>query len=53
LSINAHHPEQSGWSSQARRDAFLAGHAPASTLVLVSALADLRFMVKIEAEAAN
>jgi enamine deaminase RidA (YjgF/YER057c/UK114 family) len=38
---------------RARRDAFLGSHAPASTLLLVSALADPRFMVEIEAEAAD
>lgn len=38
---------------RAQRDAFLGGHAPASTLLLVSALADHRFMVEIEAEAAD
>jgi enamine deaminase RidA (YjgF/YER057c/UK114 family) len=38
---------------RAQRDAFLCGHAPASTLLLVSALADPRFLVEIEAEAAD
>lgn len=38
---------------RAKRDAFLAGHAPASTLLVVSALADPRLMVEIEAEAAD
>jgi len=36
-----------------RREEFLAGHAPASTLLLVSGLADPRLMVEIEAEAAD
>ncbi|MFC0408469.1 RidA family protein [Roseomonas elaeocarpi] len=34
-----------------RRDSFLAGHAAAATLVLVSGFADPRFVVEIEAEA--
>lgn len=38
---------------RAKRDAFLAGHMPASTLLVVSALADPRLMVEIEAEAAD
>ena len=35
------------------RDAFMQGHQPASTLLVVSALADPRFLVEIEAEAAD
>ncbi len=35
------------------RDAFFAGHAPASTLLLVAGLADSRFLVEVEAEAAD
>ncbi len=38
------------WRSQ--RDAFFAGHAPASTLLIVAGLADPRFVVEVEAEAA-
>jgi 2-iminobutanoate/2-iminopropanoate deaminase len=34
------------------RTAFFAGHAPASTLLFISGLADPSFMVEIEAEAA-
>ena len=34
------------------RGAFFADHAPASTLLFISGLADPRFMVEIEAEAA-
>ncbi len=40
-----------GW--RAKRDAFLAGHMPASTLLVVAALADPRFLVEVEAEAAD
>jgi 2-iminobutanoate/2-iminopropanoate deaminase len=36
---------------RAARNAFLGEHAPASTLLLVSGLADPRFVVEIEAEA--
>ena len=36
---------------RAARTAFLGEHAPASTLLLVSGLADPRFVVEIEAEA--
>ncbi len=36
---------------RAARDAVFAEHAPASTLLLVSGLADPRFVVEIEAEA--
>ena len=36
-----------------RRDTLLQGHQPASTLFVVSALADPRFLVEIEAEAAD
>ena len=36
---------------RAARDAFFAGHAPASTLLIVAGLADPRFLVEIEAEA--
>ena len=36
-----------------RRDAFFAGHAPASTLLFVAGLADPRFVVEVEAEAAQ
>ncbi|MBC7433502.1 MAG: RidA family protein [Rubritepida sp.] len=35
------------------RDSFLQGHQTASTLLVVSALADPRFLVEIEAEAAD
>jgi enamine deaminase RidA (YjgF/YER057c/UK114 family) len=35
------------------RDAFFDGHAPASTLLLVAGLANPRFLVEIEAEAAD
>ena len=35
------------------RDAFFDGHAPASTLLLVAGLADPRFQVEVEAEAAD
>lgn len=35
------------------RDAFMQGHQPTSTLLVVSALADPRFLVEIEAEAAD
>jgi len=38
------------WRSQ--REAFFAGHAPASTLLIVAGLADPRFVVEVEAEAA-
>lgn len=34
-----------------RRDAFLAGHAPASTLLIVAGLASPDFKVEVEAEA--
>lgn len=34
------------------RTAWLAGHAPASTLLIVAGLADPRFLVEVEAEAA-
>jgi len=34
------------------RDAFFDGHAPASTLIVVAGLADPRFLVEVEAEAA-
>lgn len=37
---------------RAARGAFFAEHAPASTLLFISGLADPRFMVEIEAEAA-
>ena len=37
------------WRSQ--RDAFLQGHAPASTLLIVAALASPDFKVEVEAEA--
>lgn len=36
---------------RAQRDGFLAGHAPASTLLVVAGLADPRFLVEVEAEA--
>lgn len=35
------------------RDAFFDGHAPASTLLLVAGLADPRFQVEVEVEAAD
>lgn len=35
------------------RDAFFDGHAPASTLLVVAGLADPRFLVEVEAEAAD
>jgi enamine deaminase RidA (YjgF/YER057c/UK114 family) len=35
------------------RDRFFDGHAPASTLLLVAGLADPRFQVEVEAEAAD
>ena len=35
------------------RDAFFDGHAPASSLLLVAGLADPRFLVEVEAEAAD
>ena len=35
------------------RDAFFDGHAPASSLLLVAGLADPRFQVEVEAEAAE
>ena len=35
------------------RDAFFDGHAPANTLLLVAGLANPRFLVEIEAEAAD
>ena len=35
------------------RDAFMAGHQPASTLLVISGLADPRFLVEVEAEAAD
>jgi enamine deaminase RidA (YjgF/YER057c/UK114 family) len=35
------------------RDAFFNGHAPASTLLVVAGLADSRFQVEVEAEAAD
>ncbi len=38
---------------RAARDAIFAGHAPAATLLLVAGLADPRWMVEIEAEAAR
>ncbi|CAA9223916.1 MAG: hypothetical protein AVDCRST_MAG08-745 [uncultured Acetobacteraceae bacterium] len=34
------------------RDAFFDGHAPTSTLIVVAGLADPRFLVEVEAEAA-
>jgi 2-iminobutanoate/2-iminopropanoate deaminase len=34
------------------REAFMYGHAPASTLLIVAGLADPRFLVEVEAEAA-
>ena len=34
-----------------KRGAWLAGHAPASTLLIVAGLADPRFKVEVEAEA--
>jgi 2-iminobutanoate/2-iminopropanoate deaminase len=34
-----------------QRDAFFAGHAPTSTLLIVAGLADPRFLVEVEAEA--
>jgi enamine deaminase RidA (YjgF/YER057c/UK114 family) len=37
---------------RAARDAVYSGHAPCSTLLFVAGLADPRFMVEIEAEAA-
>ena len=36
---------------RAKREGFLAGHAPASTLLLVAGLADPRFVFEVEAEA--
>ncbi|MCX7931332.1 MAG: RidA family protein [Rhodovarius sp.] len=38
---------------RAARDAFLAGAAPASTLLIVAGLADPRYLVEVEAEAAG
>lgn len=38
---------------RAARDAFLGGPAPASTLLIVAGLADPRFVVEVEAEAAG
>ncbi len=38
---------------RAHRDAFLAGHYADSTMLVVSALADPRFMVEVDAEAAD
>ncbi len=38
---------------RARRDTWLAGHKAASTMLVVSALADPRLMVEVEAEAAD
>ena len=38
---------------RAARDAVFADHAPASTLLIVAGLADPRWMVEIEAEAAD
>ena len=35
------------------RDAFFDGHAPANTLLLVAGLANPRFLVEVEAEAAD
>ena len=35
------------------RDVFFDGHAPTSTLLLVAGLADPRFQVEVEAEAAD
>lgn len=35
------------------RNAFMQGHEPTSTLLIISALADPRFLVEIEAEAAD
>ena len=35
------------------RDAFFDGHAPANTLLLVAGLANPRFLIEIEAEAAD
>lgn len=35
------------------RDGFFDGHAPASTLLVVAGLADPRFLVEVEAEAAD
>lgn len=35
------------------RNAFMGGHEPTSTLLVISALADPRFLVEIEAEAAD
>lgn len=35
------------------RDAFMGGHHAASTMLVVSALADPRFMVEVDAEAAD
>src|SRR3712207_2714196 len=37
---------------RAKRDAFVAGHAPASTVLFVAGLAEPRFVVEVEAEAA-
>lgn len=39
------------WRTQ--RDAFFGAHAPASTLLFVAGLADPRFLVEVELEAAN
>lgn len=36
-----------------RRAAFFGGHVPASTLLIVAGLADPRFLVEVEAEAAQ
>ena len=38
---------------RAARTEFLGGHAPASTLLVVAGLADPRFLVEVEAEAAD
>lgn len=38
---------------RAARGAFFDGHAPASTLLVVAGLADPRFLVEVEAEAAD
>ncbi len=38
---------------RAARSRFLGSHAPASTLLIVSGLADPRFLVEVEAEAAD
>jgi 2-iminobutanoate/2-iminopropanoate deaminase len=38
---------------RAQRDAFFGGHAPASTLLFVAGLADPRFLIEVEVEAAD